>query len=125
MEPIVSDRLWAPDAPPSRIVQALKGIDAFVAIATSSGSNLEWVNTELAEAVRLGLSPGAVVSAVDSGVAPPATGKVLKIDRANLPETIAKTSATLDQLQLERNQKNLLAGLLLGGLVALLLASKD
>jgi hypothetical protein len=62
---------------------------------------------------------------VDSGVAPPAAGKVLGIDRANLAETIAKVSAALDQLQLERNQKNLLAGLLVGGLAALLLASKD
>lgn len=125
MEPIVSDRLWAPDAPPARIVQALKGINAFVAIATSSGGHLEWLNSELSEAVRLGLNQGAIVSAVDSGVAPPAAGKVLRIDRANLAETIAKVSAALDQLQLERNQKNLLAGLLVGGLAALLLASKD
>jgi len=125
MEPIVSDRLWAANAPPMRIVQSLKGIDAFVAIATSSGSHLEWVNAELAAAVRLGLSPGAVVSVVDSGVSPPAPGRVLKVDRANLPETITKTSATLEQLHLERNQENLLAGLLLGGLAALLLASRD
>ncbi len=125
MEPIVSDRRWAPDAPPARILQALKGINAFVVIATSSGSDLEWVNTELAEAIKLGLSPEAVVSVIDSSVAPPTTGKVLTINRASLPDTISRTATTLEQLQFERNQRNLLAGLLLGGLAALLLASRD
>ena len=125
IEPIVSDRQWLPDAPPSRIVQALSGLSALVVIATASGTDLEWVNAELAEATRLGLSPQAVLSVVDRSVTTPAIGKVLKIDRGSFPETISKTSAILEQLQLERNQKNLLAGLLLGGLAALLLASKD
>ena len=125
MEPIVSDRRWAPTAPPVRIVQSLTGLNAFVVMATSSGSELEWVNTELAEALKLGLSPAAVVSVIDSGVEPPATGRILTINRASLAETISETAATLEQLQMERKQKNLLAGLLLGGLAALLLASKD
>ena len=125
MEPIVLDRHWAPNAPPARVLQALQGLGAFVAIATTSGTKVEWVNTELAEAARSGLNQEAIISVVDASVTPPTIGKVLKIDRGSLPITIAKTLTILEQLQLERSQKNLLAGLLLGGLAALLLASKD
>lgn len=126
MDPVLSDRHWAPnDVPPARIVQGLKGIDALVVIATSPGSHLNWVNIELAEAIKLGLHPGRVVSVIDSEIQPPTTGKVLTINRANLSDTISKTAAMLEQLHLERNQKNLLAGLLLGGLAALLLASRE
>jgi hypothetical protein len=119
------DRHWAPNAPPARVLQALKGLGAFVAIATTSGTNLEWVNTELAEAARSGLNHETIVSVLDASVTPPTIGKVLTIDRGSVSETISKTLTVLDQFQLERSQKNLLAGLLLGGLAALLLASKD
>ncbi len=126
MDPVLSDRHWTPnDAPPARIVQGLKGLDAFVAIATSQGSHIHWVNVELAEAIKLGLRPERVVSVIDSEIRPPTTGKVLTINRADLSDTIAKTAAALEQLQLERSEKNLLAGLVLGGLAALLLASRE
>lgn len=126
MQPILSDRHWAPDeVPPARIVQGLTGINAFVVIATSSGSHLDWVNAELAEAIKLGLGREAVVSVVDPEIEPPRPGRVLTINRASLPETISKTAETLDHLHLEQSQKNLLAGLLLGGLAALLLASRE
>jgi hypothetical protein len=125
MEPIVTDRRWSPEAPPARILQFLKGLDAFVVIATESGRDLPWVNNELSVAIQSGLNAQAVVSVVDEGVTPPPTGRVITIDRLQLPETIRRTVEILEQLNLERNQRNLLAGLLLGGLVALVLASKD
>lgn len=125
MEPVMVDRRWSPDAPPARILEFLKGLDAFVVIATASGGDLAWVNSELAAAIRSGLNPQAVVSVIDEGVTPPTPERVVTIDRLGLPETITRTVKILEQLHLGRNQRNLLAGLLLGGVVAVLLASKD
>ena len=125
MEPIVWDRGWAPGALPARIAQLLKELDAFVAIATVSGGHVDWINAELAEALRSGLNPENVVSVVDEGVTPPSTGAVVKINRDDLSSTIRESVEILGRLQVGRNQKNLLAGLILGGLAALLLTSKE
>lgn len=125
MEPIIPDRRWSPDAPPARIAQLLKGADAFVSLATFAGQDISWVNRELDEVLRLGLRPQNLVSVIDEGLTPPSTGEVVIIDRTNFDRTITKAGAILERLQLERTQRNLLAGLVLGGLIALLLASKD
>ncbi len=125
MEPIVPDRRWSPDSPPARIAQPLKNLGAFVVIATVGGKDLAWVNAELSVGVQQGMNPVNVVSVVDVGIAPPSTGRMVTIDRANLPTTITEAVNVLEQIQLEQTQRNLLAGLVLGGLVALVLASKD
>jgi len=125
MEPIIPDRQWPPDAPPVRIAQLLKGLHAFVAVATLPGPYIPWVNRELEEGLRLGLNPQNVVSVIDEGVKPPSAGEVVVIDRTNFDKTIGKAVRILEHLQLERTQRNVLAGLILGGLIALLLASKE
>lgn len=125
MEPIVPDRRWQAVMPPPRIAQLLTNLDAFVVVATILGQDLEWVNRELSAALQSGLNPQNVVSVVDQGITPPLTGAVLTINRSNLAETVVEAVRVLERLQLERSQQNLLAGLVVGGLVALLLASKE
>lgn len=125
MDPIVWDRRWAPGAVPARVSQLLTGLDAFVAIATVSGTHLEWINAELAEALRLGLNQENVISVLDEVLAPPQMGAVVKINRDDPSVTIRETVDVLKRLHVSRNQKNLLAGLILGGLATLLLTSKE
>ena len=125
MDPIVWDRAWDPAMPPARVTQLLNGLNAFVAIATVSGSHIEWINTELAEALRSGLNQENVISVLDEQVTPPSVGAVVKINRSDLSSTIQETVEILGRLHVGRNQKTLLAGLILGGLAALLLTSRD
>jgi hypothetical protein len=79
----------------------------------------------LAQGLQLGLNAQNVVSVIDAGLAPPPTEHVVVIDRTNFDRTISEAVRILERLQLERTQRNLLAGLVLGGLIALLLASKE
>jgi len=125
MEPIIPDRRWPPDEPPARIQQFLKGLDAFVTVATLGGEYIAWVTSELSTALALGMNPQKIVSVVDQGVQVPEVGHVVIIDRSNFDVTISKTVEILEQLQMDRTQRNLLAGLVLGGLMALLLASRE
>jgi hypothetical protein len=125
MQPIVADRRWSPAAPPARIVQLLQGLDAFVVIATLEGTQESWVNAELDTALHTGLSAQAVVSVVDAGIEVPTTDHVVTIDRNNLAGTISRAVEILAGLKLGQDQRNVLAGLLLGGLAALLLSSRD
>ena len=125
MQPIVPDRRWQRVTPPPRITELLGGLDAFVIIATRLGGDLERVNAELSEAVRLGLKPENVVSVVDEGIEPPQWGPVITIDRYNFRATMEQVVGTLERFQLDRTQRNLLGALIVGGLVALLLASKE
>ncbi len=87
---------------------------------------MEWVKAELSTALRLGLKPENVVSVVDEGIDVPwASGSVITIDRSDFQTTMEQVVGTLARLQLDRNQRNLLGALIVGGLVALLLASKE
>jgi hypothetical protein len=124
-EPIIPDRQWRPDALPARIQQLLQGVDAFVVIATSFGTETDWVNAELSMVLRAGVPPNAIVSVVDAGVLMPPAGQTVTIDRGNFAKTLRDTVELLERLQMERNQRNLLAGMLLGGLAVLLFASRD
>ncbi len=125
MDPIIPDRQWSFDLLPARIQQLLKGLDAFVAVATFEGTHLPWLNAELSAALNLGMDTRRIVSVVDHGLDTPPVGQKVIIDRANFDTTITNTLALLEQLQIDRTQKNLLAGLVLGGLMALLLASRE
>lgn len=125
MEPILPDRRWQPGPPPARIQQSLRGLDAFVAVATHSGQHLEWVNAELAAAMTLGLKPQNLVSMVDEGLLVPPAGEVVTINRSDFQTTMRQAVGILERLQMDQRQRNLLAGLLLGGLIAILLASRE
>lgn len=125
MEPIIPDRRWPPDTPPARIQQLLQGLDAFVVVATLFGQHIDWVNAELATAKRLGMKAENLVSVIDKGVIVPSMGEVVTINRMDVQATIAQAVQKLERLQIDQAQRNLLAALLLGGLVALLLASRE
>ncbi len=125
MQPIVPDRRWDYHALPARISELLRGLDAFVAVATLSGQHSEWVNAELAEALRMGLNQQRIISVVDQGIPHPDAGRVVIIRRDNFQQTVEETAAMLQQVQLEQTQRNLLVGLVLGGLLALLLATRQ
>ena len=87
--------------------------------------HLPWLNAELSAALNLGTDPSRIVCVVDHGLDTPPVGQKVTIDRANFDATISNTVARLEQLQIDRTQKNLLAGLVLGGLMALLLTSPE
>jgi len=105
-------------------MQLLAGLDAFVVIATSAGQDLELVNRELSTALELGLKSQNVISVIDQSIQPPGAGVVVILDRTNLRWT-EEVVKVLEKFQLQRTQQNLLAGLIVGGLIALILASKD
>jgi len=105
-------------------MQLLAGLDAFVVIATSPGQDLERVNRELSTALELGLKSQNVISVIDQSIQPPGAGVVVILDRTNLRWT-EEVVKVLEKFQLQRTQQNLLAGLIVGGLIALILASKD
>jgi hypothetical protein len=125
IEPIIPDRQWRPDAPPARIQQLLQGLAAFVVIATTFGTETIWVNAELSSAVSAGVPSSAIVSVVDAGVLTQAAGERVIIDRDNFARTLGDTVSILERLKLGRNQRNLLAGMLLGGLAVLLFATRE
>ncbi len=108
MEPIVPDRRWKPFAPPTGLLQNL---DAFVVVATRFGQNLDWVNAELPEALRLGLNHSNVISVVDAGLSFPSFGESVVIERNNFWVTSEKVVHLLEGFQMGQSQRNLLAAL--------------
>lgn len=125
MEPIIPDRRWLAATPPARIQQLLRGLDAFVAVATLSGQHIDWVNAELAAAMSLGMKAQNLVSVIDDGVVVPSAGQVVTIHRGDFQTTMRQAVGILEALQMDQTQRNLLAGLVLGGLIALLLGSRE
>ncbi len=118
--PMIPDRAWNPsvEALPNRIAEQIKDADYVVAIASSYGQHLAWLNQEIAYAKQL-LKPLLIVA--DAGIAIAQDFDLIRIDRANPIATLALVSNKIQMLVNDKQAQALLKGLVIGGLVLLFL----
>jgi hypothetical protein len=104
---------------PSKIDNAIRTCDCFVAFLTNGGAHSAWVQQEIGHAVGckklriLVVEKGLQVQGFDVGK------EYLALDRANPWEAINRLNSYLSQLQLVKDQQRN-AGLFVLGVVALL-----
>lgn len=117
--PFIPDRDWDPkDGIPKRIQPHLKGTDYILAIATSSGFQLEWLNREVKEGGKVG-KPLLIIA--DRGIKIPQGLPRIWIDRANPAKTVHKVSEHLAKFGKDKKTKELLTWIGVGGILFLLL----
>jgi hypothetical protein len=121
MQPYIPDRNWNPgEQLPERIASALREVDVCVAVATQFGTQLPWVNAELAGAAA-GRAP--LIAMLDSSL-PPQDQSIenarVPITRHDLPGTLARVLQSIEQVRLQQTQKSALTWLVIGGLLFLL-----
>ena len=118
--PMIPDRAWNPsvEALPNRIIGQIKDADYVVAIASSYGQHLAWLNQEIAYAKQL-LKPLLIVA--DVGIAIAQDFDLIRINRANPIATLALVSNKIQMLVNDKQAQSLLKGLVIGGLVLLFL----
>jgi hypothetical protein len=124
MQPYIPDRAWTPtEQLPDRIYTALRGADVCVAVATRFGTQLAWVNAEIAGAP---VKPTPLIAILDSSL-PPQDPQIesarLTIARDNLPATIARAAHAIENVRVQKNQKDALTWLVIGGLLFMLTQS--
>ena len=124
MQPYIPDRNWNPqDQLPERLGSALRDADVCVAVATQFGTQLPWVNSEIAGATA---KPMPLIALFDSRL--PRQDALLErarvtIDRDDLPGTLARALQKIEEARLQQTQKTALTWLVIGGL--LLLATQE
>jgi hypothetical protein len=124
MQPYIPDRNWDPmDQLPERIFSALLESDACVAVATQFGTQLVWVNAEIAGAL---VKPIPLIAILDSSL-PPQDPQIesarVTIIRNDLPGTIARAAQAIEKIRVEQDQKAALVWLVVGGLLFMLTQS--
>ena len=116
--PFIPDRDWDPKRTiPKRISVRLKNTDYLLAIATSSGFQLEWLNREVVEVA--GKKPFLIVA--DKGMKLPPNVPSVLIDRSNPAKTIGEVAMRLEKFGKDKKTKELLTWFGIGGLFFLLL----
>ena len=120
LQSFIPDRTWVPanGVPPS-LTGVVAQAELILLFATLSGNHLEWVNQEL------GAAQGKpVVAVAERGIE--LTGidgrNIVEFDRSeDVARAVGIASARVGALRLQQRNKNLVTGLLVGGLVLLLL----
>lgn len=122
MQPYIPDRDWDPEQQlPERIAAALRGADIHVAVATQFGTQLPWVNSEIAGAVA---KPIPLIAILDSTLPRQdalVEGARVTIMREDLPGTLARALQKIEEVRLQHTQKDALTWLVVGGLLFLLM----
>ncbi len=119
LEPFVPDRQWNPvEDVPKRILDQLYRADSLVLFATSFGQHLEWVNRELQHYPQ----NRPVVALVESGITLQGipSENIVFFDRNELGEAIYQLTNYLQKLRLDKENRQKLAALAVGGLLFLL-----
>lgn len=124
MQPYIPDRDWTPtEQLPGRIHAATQGADVCVAVATQVGSQLPWVNAEIAATL---VKPTPLIAIPDSSL-PPQDPLIesarVTIARDDLPATIARAAQAIENVRIEQNQKAALTWLVIGGFLFMLTQS--
>lgn len=117
--PFIPDREWiATTYPPTRISAPLAEGDSLLAIATSGGHHLPWLNKEIETWTTL-LKPGPVVCLTDVGmeVAPGLRVYQVFIDRSDFASSLKELTAYLEKIKLDKENKSLLGWLALAGIL--------
>jgi hypothetical protein len=121
MQPYIPDRQWNPEEQlPHRIYSALQSTDICVAVATQFGTQLPWVNAEIAGALA---KPTALIAVLDSTLPvqdPQIESARVTIMRDNVPATLARALQKIELVRVEQTQKTALTWLVVGGLLFLL-----
>lgn len=119
--PIIPDRDWNPQSEvPQRVVKQIIDADYIIAIASQFGRHPAWLNQELAHGQKLS-KPSVVVADADIQVV--GGYKCIRIDRKNPWATLSQVGQQIQDLVQDRQTRNLLGGLLIGGLALLFLSS--
>lgn len=120
--PFIPDRNWDPAGNiPIRILSHLKKANCLLAIATSSGSHLQWLKREIKEGIKFKIP---ILMVADKGIKVPREIKCVKIDRLNPAKTISEVSKELEKFGEDKKTKELLVWFGIGGLLFLLLLGK-
>lgn len=91
-----------------------------MAVATQFGTQLPWVNAEIAGALA---KPTALIAVLDSTLPvrdPQIESARVTIMRDNVPATLARALQKIEQVRVEQTQKTALTWLVVGGLLFLL-----
>lgn len=121
--PFIPDRDWQPEGEiPERILSNLKETNYFLAIATSSGFQLPWLNREVKEGMK---EKKQLLIVTDAGIKIPTKTSCVRIDRTNPAKTIKLVSAHLAKFGKDKETKELLTWLGIGGILFLLLLERE
>ena len=120
LDSFIPDRAWDPNGPlPAYVVQPLREAQVVLLFATLGGRHHEWVNAELRVASKARLVAMAEMGVQLQVLAPK---DVVQFDRgADMAAVVGAVVERLRDLPLENRNKNLVTGLIVGGLVLLLL----
>ena len=120
MQPYIPDRDWDPKQQlPERIFAALEEADVCVAVATQFGTQLPWVNSEIAGAVAKPIPLIAILDAALPRQDAVVEGARVTITREDLPGTLSQALHKIEEARLQRTQKAALTWLVIGGLLFL------
>ncbi len=121
MQPYIPDRAWHPrDQLPARIYSALQAADVCMAVATQFGTQLDWVNAEIAGAL---VKPTPLIAILDSSLPiqdPQIESARVTIRRGDLPATLVQALQKIEETRVYHAQKDALTWLVIGGLLFLL-----
>lgn len=121
--PFIPDRDWEVKGDiPERIFPYLRDAHYLLAIATSSGFQLQWLNREVREGLKMG-KPILIIA--DRGIKIPQKIDLIRIDRANPARTISEASKYLEKFGKDKQTKELLTWLGIGSLLFLLLRGRE
>jgi|RifCSP16_2_1023846.scaffolds.fasta_scaffold66095_2 hypothetical protein len=119
--PIISHRNWNPTATlPSYIASQIDLSNYVIGIVTRNGHQRDWVNAEIAYSKKAN-KPVLLIADANIRISP--QYKAIRINRTAPLKTISTVSAEIQRLISDEKTKNLVGGLVIGGLVLLLLTS--
>lgn len=124
MQPYIPDRDWDPNEQlPDRIWSALREADFCVAVATQFGTQLAWVNAEIAGAMA---KPTPLIAMLDSTL-PPQDPQIenarVTISRDDLAVTLSRALQKIEEVRVQQSQKTTLTWLVVAGLLFMLTES--
>lgn len=122
--PVIPDRDWDSKGPlPDRILVHFQkeAADYLLAVATSS-KHLNWLIREIKEAVKKGIK---ILVIADHGIKVPKTIPRVYIERDNPVKTVGEVISHITMIQRDKELKEALTFLGVGGLLLLLLGGKS
>jgi hypothetical protein len=108
---------------PERIFSALQNTDVCVAVATQFGTQLDWVNAEIAGALVKQTPLIAILDSTLPAQDPQIEGARVTISRNDLSGTLARALQKIENVRLQQSQKTALTWLVVGGLLFMLTQS--
>ena len=123
LQSFIPDRAWGPGDPlPAQIAEALQQAEVMLLFATSGGQHQEWVNQELQHPRNREVVALVEEKVEIEGISSENTVRFNRQqDMTEVVQDVTRHLRDLQQHRLQRRKRNLVAGLLLSGVVLLLL----